>query len=105
MLFRLSAPRQIALALLMLVPAIAAAQTPAPAPTAQAAPERDTGIHGVTTTQGGAVSLPGVVVTVLDRAGATVAEMISGGDGTFGFPTLSPGAYTVRAFLDGFAQA
>ena len=89
----------------MLVPAIAAAQTPAPAPTAQAAPERDTGIHGKTTTQDGAVSLPGVIVTVLDRAGATVAEMISGGDGTFGFPTLSPGAYTVRAFLDGFAQA
>jgi hypothetical protein len=105
MLFRFPARQHIVLTLLMLSPALAAAQAPAPAVTTQPAPERDTGIHGVTTTQEGSVFLPGVVVTVLDRAGRIVAEMISGGDGTFGFPTLNPGTYTVRAFLDGFAQA
>jgi hypothetical protein len=99
---------------LILCPVVISAQSaqspqsvapPSSAPAAQKAPERDTGIHGVTTTQAGAVFLPGVIVTVLDRAGATVAEATSGGDGTFGFPKLNPGTYTVRAFLDGFAQA
>jgi hypothetical protein len=105
MLLRFRRAPRIALILLMLSPATAAAQTAVPPQAAQAAPEVDTGIHGVTTTQDGAVFLPGVVVTVLDRAGGIVAEVTSGGDGTFGFPKLGPGTYTVRAFLDGFAQA
>jgi hypothetical protein len=63
-------------------------------------------LHGAITTQNGAVFLPGVVVTVTDsRSGATVAEATSDAAGRYELPNLPPGTYTVRAFLEGFAEA
>ncbi len=63
-----------------------------------------TGIHGAITTQDSSVFLPGVVVTVLDAGGATVAETTSDGVGKYALVDLKPGVYTVRAVLDGFAD-
>src|SRR5947209_5768510 len=63
-------------------------------------------LRGAITTQNGAVFLPGVVVTVTEPAsGATVAEATSDEAGKYRVPDLQPGTYTVRAFLDGFAEA
>src|SRR2546426_5311729 len=65
-----------------------------------------TGLHGNITTQGGAVYLPGVVVTVLDSTtGSAVAETTSDATGQYRIDALKPGTYTVRAVLDGFAEA
>jgi carboxypeptidase family protein/TonB-dependent receptor-like protein len=69
------------------------------------APPVNAGLHGAVTTQNGAVFLPGAVVTVLDRSGATVAETTSDGTGKYEVPNLKPGTYSVRAFLDGFTEA
>ena len=63
-------------------------------------------LRGAITTQNGAVFLPGVVVTVTEPAsGTTVAEATSDEAGKYRVPDLQPGTYTVRAFLDGFAEA
>src|SRR5204863_3742463 len=65
-----------------------------------------TGLRGSTTTQNGAMFLPGVVVTVTDTiSGAMVAEATSDDTGKFEVANLKPGTYTVRAFLEGFAEA
>lgn len=71
----------------------------------QPAGAKPTGIEGATTTQDGSVFLPGVVVTVVDPAGQSVGETTSDGEGKFTIGPLKPGTYTVKAFLDGFAQA
>jgi len=64
-----------------------------------------TSLHGNITTQGGAVYLPGVVVTVLDPAtGSAVAETTSDATGQYRITNLKPGSYTLRAVLDGFAE-
>src|SRR5204862_2306848 len=63
-------------------------------------------LRGAITTQNGAVFLPGAVVTVTEPAsGTTVAEATSDDSGKYQVPNLKPGTYTVRAFLDGFAEA
>jgi len=63
-------------------------------------------LHGAITTQSGAVRLPGVVVAVVDPAsGATLAETTSDATGLYQIPDLKPGTYSVRAILDGFADA
>ena len=65
-----------------------------------------TGLHGHVTTQSGAVYLPGVVVTVLDPAtGRATAETTSDATGEYRVADLKPGTYTLRATLDGFADA
>jgi len=90
------------------LPATVYAQDPKPQADAQkkdAQKKPDTGIHGETTTQDGSVLLPGVVITVLDpTSNLPVAETTSDGQGKFDLPIAKPGTYTVRAFLDGFAE-
>lgn len=68
------------------------------------APAQVTGIHGAVTTQGGAVFLPGVVVTLVDPGGATVSETTTDGEGKYAFIGVTPGVYALRAALDGFAE-
>lgn len=69
-------------------------------------PPSTVALHGAVTTQHGAVYLPGAVVTVLDpSSGATVAEATSDETGQYRVSDLKPGTYSVRAFLDGFADA
>src|SRR5262245_50718534 len=81
-----------------LAPRVAAAQPTQNPP--------DTGLRGAITTQNGAVFLPGVVVTVTDVAsGTTVGEATSDDTGKYQVSNLKPGTYTVRAFLEGFAEA
>ncbi|MGE5246576.1 MAG: carboxypeptidase regulatory-like domain-containing protein [Betaproteobacteria bacterium] len=91
----------IVLAVLSGLSAVAGAQT---RPAAGHASAQVTGIHGAVTTQGGAVFLPGVVVTLVDPAGATVSETTTDGVGKYAFVDVRPGVYTVRATLDGFAD-
>ncbi len=76
------------------VPWTARAQSQAPA----------TGtVHGRTTTQE-TVVLPGVVITLLDKAsGKTVAETSSDEQGEFELRTLRAGSYLLRAALADFA--
>src|SRR5690349_12030132 len=65
----------------------------------------DAGLHGETTTQDGAVLLPGVVITVLDpTSNLPIAETTSDGQSKFDLPRVKPGTYTVKAFLDGFSE-
>jgi len=81
------------------------ASSPAPAGGQQPAQTPEPGIHGETTTQDGSVFLPGVVITVIDpTSNLPVAETTSDGQGKFDLPKVKPGTYTVRAFLDGFAE-
>src|SRR5262245_40697103 len=69
-------------------------------------PASSTALHGAITTQNGAVRLPGVVVTVVEAAsGKTVAETTSDETGAYRVADLKPGTYSVRAILDGFADA
>ncbi|MBP1767527.1 MAG: hypothetical protein H6P98_1642, partial [Candidatus Aminicenantes bacterium] len=63
---------------------------------------RDTGaINGVITDQQGA-ALPGVSVTVSSPNLMGTRTAISEADGTYRFPALPPGDYTVKAELNGF---
>jgi hypothetical protein len=63
------------------------------------------GLKGTTTSQQGAVCLPGVAVTVLDPQGRQTAATASGGDGQFSLAQIPPGRYTVVAALKGFREA
>jgi hypothetical protein len=56
-------------------------------------------------TQGGAVALPGVVVTVTAGSGAQLAQAVSDTDGHVIVRGLPPGSHHVRASLDGFDPA
>ncbi len=63
-------------------------------------------IRGVTTTQAGAVILPGVEVTVVNvDSGRTAATTVSDASGRFTVTGLEPGRYRVVGRLDGFQQA
>jgi hypothetical protein len=46
--------------------------------------------------------LPGVVVTVTNQGTGITREAVTGAQGQFVIPTLSPGTYTIRAELPGF---
>src|SRR5262249_29103840 len=58
-------------------------------------------INGTISDQGKAV-LPGVNVTATNEANGLERVVVSGPDGRYIFPTLSPGTYTVKADLSGF---
>jgi len=57
----------------------------------------------------GEVTLPGVVVNLLDGDGTLVASVTTGPDGAYSFPGLTPGTYTVEVnettLPDGIAPA
>jgi hypothetical protein len=57
---------------------------------------------GDTTTQDGAVRLPGVTIEVKNEAGESVAQAVSDGEGRFAVNGLQPGRLTFSASLDGF---
>lgn len=59
-------------------------------------------IHGVATTQGGTIRLPGVTVVVEDASGAMVATTVTEGEGTYRLAGLPPGPKTVVFTLEGF---
>jgi hypothetical protein len=46
--------------------------------------------------------LPGVVVTAINTATGITRETVTGPEGRFNIPTLTPGTYTVRTELTGF---
>src|SRR5436190_3218328 len=46
--------------------------------------------------------IPGVTVTVTNKATGIVTTALSNEAGTYNFPSLQPGAYTVSAQLSGF---
>ncbi|MCC7243716.1 MAG: TonB-dependent receptor [Acidobacteria bacterium] len=52
-------------------------------------------------TQGGV--LPGVTVTLRNQASGVTRTTVSEGDGSYRFPALNPGRYTVTAELSGFS--
>jgi hypothetical protein len=58
-------------------------------------------INGTISDPGKAV-LPGVNVTATNEANGLERVVVSGPDGRYIFPTLSPGTYTVKADLSGF---
>ena len=72
----------------------------APAP-AQLGPAS---ITGTTTSQGGAVALPGVLVSLIDGSGAAIATTNSDDSGNFAFTDLAPGVYRVRGTLYQFEE-
>ena len=59
-------------------------------------PGPDTGTNAVNK------PLPGVTITVTNEATGITREAVTGPEGQFVVPTLSPGTYTVRADLPGF---
>ncbi len=60
------------------------------------------GIAGTVSDESGAV-LPGVTVTVTGANIAAMQTYVTGGQGSYRFPTLPPGSYDVTFVLDGFA--
>ena len=48
-------------------------------------------------------ALPGATVTLIDEQSKAEQTTVSGGDGLYAFSALPPGAYLVRATLEGFA--
>ena len=58
-------------------------------------------INGTIYDQAKAV-LPGVTITVTNEATGITREAVTGDEGQFVVPTLTPGTYTVRAELSGF---
>ena len=58
-------------------------------------------INGTIYDQAKAV-LPGVTITVTNEATGIAREAVTGEEGQFVVPTLTPGTYTVRADLSGF---
>ena len=92
----------------LLSAAAASAQRPAPAqnPPARQASTTAT-IHGIATTQGKSIRLPGVTVTVTDpavtdAAAAPVSTTVTDGEGTYTIPGLAPGSRVITLSLDGF---
>ena len=67
-----------------------------------AAPIASGALHGVATTQGRTIRLPGVTVSVKDAAGSVIAEGVTGGDGSYRLTGLPPGPLTVTFSLEGF---
>lgn len=59
-------------------------------------------IEGVVRDTAGGV-LPGVTMTLRNQASGVARTTVSEGDGTYRFPALQPGKYTLRAELSGFA--
>ncbi|MBY0497814.1 MAG: TonB-dependent receptor [Cyanobacteria bacterium] len=58
-------------------------------------------ISGVVSDNSGAV-VPGAAVVALHRATGVSQESITNSDGTFAFPSMNPGTYTVTISLTGF---
>ena len=72
-------------------------------PLTAAAQAQTTGtILVATTTQGGAIRLPGVVLTISRPDGPTIATQFSDEEGRCRFPSVAPGTYWVTATLSGF---
>jgi hypothetical protein len=67
------------------------------------AQQGSSGIRGRVTDQADAV-LPGVSITITHAESGTVRETVSGADGTYLVPGLSPGPYKVTAELQGFSR-
>lgn len=66
---------------------------------------RPSTLHGATTTQSGAVPLPGVTVTLSpDPAGPILHETVSDAAGLYRLTGLAPGRYRLRAVLPGFPE-
>lgn len=82
----------LALSLILMAPLAAFAQTRA----------TSADLAGVIRDQSKAV-LPGVSVTVTNTDTGVMRSGVTDGEGRFGFPALAPGAYTLRAALQGFA--
>ena len=76
------------------------ARTPAPAVATQQAPGS---IAGVMSDASGAV-LPGVMLTLTDSTTGVVSSRVSDATGSFTFPDLPAGRYTLVAQLPGFAS-
>src|SRR5437879_2772475 len=49
--------------------------------------------------------IPGVTVTVINKATNATRTTVSNGVGLFDFPALPPGMYTVKSELEGFKTA
>ncbi len=78
----------------------AAAQSPRP-DSASPAVDRAS-LHGVATTQGRTVRLPGVTVAVRAASGGQPAVAVTDGEGVYRFAGLPPGPARVTFSLDGF---
>ena len=61
-------------------------------------------IAGATTSQGGTVALPGVLVSLIDASGAAIATTNTDDAGNFTFTDLAPGVYRVRGALYQFEE-
>jgi Carboxypeptidase regulatory-like domain/TonB-dependent Receptor Plug Domain len=68
------------------------------------AQERFGGLTGTVTDQSGGV-LPGVTVNVTNKTTGQVRSVNTGSDGSFIFPDLDPGRYSVRVELTGFSSS
>ena len=62
------------------------------------APPGSAAIEGTVSEMGERTRLEGAVVTVIDGAGAVVAQAVSDGDGRYRFDAVAPGSYVVSAY-------
>lgn len=86
----------VSLAAILAVAVSAAAQPPAPARGV---------IEGRVSTQGGAIPLPGAVVSILDRSGREIANQLSSADGAFRVEDVPVGTYRVTGTVPGLKVA
>lgn len=84
--------------LLLGVLAAAAGAQPQPAAVGATAPA----IHGVITTQGRSVRLPGATINLLDGAGSVLASTVTDAEGSYRLSVVQAGELVVIASLDGF---
>ncbi len=76
--------------------------TPVPPPPAPPGPGA---IEGKVKNGATGQNLPGALVKLRDASDTILGMAVSGLEGEFSFPGLAPGAYTVRATLDGYDPA
>src|SRR5262245_45554579 len=58
-------------------------------------------ISGIVSDNSGAV-VPGANVQLKHNATGVMQESVTNSDGTFSFPSMSPGSYTITVTLEGF---